>query len=122
MEHKTMGCSLRIARVFAAAVCLAPMAAAAQPSTSTSSTDPLTHPAQHLTVAGQRLDSISKKVPTDAEKPLADLRKHFGELTQNYRAHGKEIGPPISQQELNSTVPGDWKNNFSDVERDLAVL
>src|SRR5665213_3338712 len=118
-----MAYSLRIIRILTVAVCLGPMAVAAQQSASTPpESDALAHPAQHLAAAGERLDSISGKVPADASAPLAELRKHFGELTSNYRAKGKEVEPPISQQDPSSSLAGDWKDNFSDVERDLAVL
>src|SRR5579862_3997490 len=110
-----MANSLRTIRILTVAACLWPMAAAAQPAASMpAESDALAHPEQHLAAAGERLGSISGKVPRDASAPLAELRKHFKELTSNYHAKGNELEKPISQQDPNSSLARDWKDNFSD--------
>src|SRR5579862_7410874 len=86
-----MAYSLRIVRALAIAAVLSPIAVAAQQPVSS---DPLTNPTQHLADAGRRLDSVPKKVPGDAQQPLADLRKHFAELDKAYRSHGDQVAPP----------------------------
>jgi hypothetical protein len=129
MEHNIMAYSLRIFRAVAVAAFLAPIAVAAQQPVST---DPLTNPTQHLADAGQRLDSIPKNVPADAQQPLADLRKHFAELDKAYRSHAIEIGQPILADDIaapaaqadpaKQATPVAWQEVFSVVERDLALL
>jgi hypothetical protein len=119
MEREPMAYSVRITWLLAAVACvLAPICAAAQPSATPS--DVMMNPSQHLADAQQRLDRIPNPVQADARKPLAALRRHLAELASTYLAYGSQIGPAIMRPA--STDPPDWRDSFSNAERDLTLL
>src|SRR5580692_3412259 len=108
-----MGYSMRITYALVAAACvLAPIAAMAQQPASSS--DAMMNPPEHLAEANQALDSIPQSVQADAEKPLAELRRHFAELARVYGTQGDQIGPRIAWRNP-ANQPPKWRDSFSAV-------
>ncbi|HEX4347626.1 MAG TPA: hypothetical protein VHZ73_08645 [Vicinamibacterales bacterium] len=78
-------------------------------------------PNNYLDQAGGMLKTVPNNVSHEAAKPLDELRKHFDELNKAYRAQKDQIGPALSRQDPDKDIPT-WRDNFSEVERDLVVL
>jgi hypothetical protein len=105
-----------ILALFAAAACVTfPLTAAAQ-----QPAQPTT-PSAYLDQAKQDLSTVPKSVQHDASKPMDELRKHFDELSKQYQQERNTIGPPVATEDPNKDVRT-WRDSFSDVERDLAVI
>ena len=82
---------------------------------------PFLPPAAYLNQADSVLNGVPKNVSHDASKQLDELRTHFDELNKAYLAQKDQVGPPLTRQDPTKDIPT-WRDNFSDVERDLVVL
>lgn len=79
-------------------------------------------PSVYLDQAAKLMNGVPEKAKSDdTTKALSDLRKHFEQLNEQYRAQKNEIGPPLTRIDPTKDVTT-WRDSFADVERDLSVL
>ena len=122
--------------ILTAGIALSPPAIAAQtpenpPATTTIAQQPArSTPTQYLGEAERLLNGIpqdSPKLKKDAAKRFSELRDRFAELVKAYQANGDPFVPAAVNQEADvksdkKSAPVNWKESFSDVEHDLAVI
>jgi hypothetical protein len=85
-------------------------------------------PADHLSQAERMLSAVPQdSLKKDAQKQMNELRGHFGELVSAYRTNPDPFVPPAATQSAGAKAdaksePVNWKQKFSDVEKDLAAI
>jgi hypothetical protein len=91
---------------------------------------PASKSAQHLQNATRMLNDVpSKPAGKDADDKIADLRRHYAALVEAYRgeAPGVELAVPATApsrggNDRDERRSSNWKEIFSDVERDLVKI
>jgi hypothetical protein len=85
-------------------------------------------PTGYLSQADSALSAVPQEsLKKDGQKQLAALRKHFAELVNAYRTNPDPFVPPAVAEpaDVKAEANGDpvnWKEKFSDVEKDVAGI